>query len=145
MRKYKFTESSQGKVFKFLSIGPKGVIKKVVQFQEIEPGKVYNAAIADEVQGSLHYERQSNNGDILIIFSTLTAIVERFCFLHPEAIIFITSNDQQRINVYQWRLKRALQELKTRYTFFGQTEDGASWEAFQESKFYTAFFVVPIL
>lgn len=145
MRKYKFTESSQGKVFKFLSIGSKGSIKKVVQFQETLVDNVYNAAMADEIDEYLHYERQSNNGDILLIFSTLAAIIKRFSFLHPDAVILITSNDPQRIKVYQWRLNRAVQELSTKYDFFGQTEDGAPWEAFQKSKFYTACLVVPIL
>lgn len=143
-KRYTFKVNPTGDIYEFESIGPKGVIRKVVRFDESDTG-YYNLALGDvRENGAIDFKATSNNNDILTVLNTVAAIIEYFNKIHPRSLIFIQGNDDKRTKTYQWRLKRSLQLSASKFGFLGLKEDTYSWELFNESEVYAAFLVVPL-
>lgn len=143
MDEYTFTGNSDRDLFFFLSVGPKGQIPKLVRFDNV--GLYYNLALGDiQEDGTINFTAPTNNDDILKVLNTVAAIIDDFSAAHPGQDIFITGSDDQRTNVYHWRIKRRLQSSHKKFGLMGRKGDLYPWEPFNESESYAAFLVVPL-
>ena len=104
--------------YEFISIGPKGSIKKVVEYTATSVENVFNPAFGDydEITGLINDKSITNNGDSQKVLATAASTVYAFSAKYPNAWIYITGstkdlgakfcspkNLQKQIKFYQKR------------------------------------------
>lgn len=138
--KYLYKSEEFLKNYEFNSDGPKGTIKKVVQFTETATPNVFNLAFGDydEETESLNDLSVSNNGDSLKILSTVASTVYAFTERYPNAWIFATGSNKVRTRLYRMGITNNLSEIKKDFEIFGLTKEG-SWTEFVIGEDYEAF------
>ena len=142
MKKDKYHYKSEGlfEYFEFYSEGPKGIIKKVVEFQPTIQKNVYNLAFGDfdEKSKSLDDLKVTNNGDSLKVLATVASTVYAFIEKHPKAIVVATGSTAVRTRLYRMGITNNLVEISEDFVIFGfKIQDG--WEEFQIGEDYKVF------
>jgi hypothetical protein len=124
--------------YEFLSEGPKGTIKKVVQYRALTPG-VYNLAFGDwdEAGQEIRDDTRTNNADQDKVLATVAATVIDFMMYHPQAILFARGSTPARTRLYQMGIRRNWHVISDLFDVQGFTSEG--WEPFAQSKNYQAF------
>ncbi len=88
-------------IYEFCSEGPRGSIKKILQFQleDYFGAYVFNLAFGDlnDAIGSMDDKVISNNGDQLKILYTVAEAVVDFLGSRPNAIVLIQGSTSSRI------------------------------------------------
>jgi len=93
--------------YEFDSVGSKGTIKKGVEISPLQIPGYYNFGLGDVNQdGSIDDEAETNNGDLLRVFSTIIEIMYDFLRNHPLSTIYFAGSTQQRTDVYNIILRR---------------------------------------
>lgn len=85
MKKEKYHYKTEGS-FEFYSEGPKGIIKKVVEFQPTMQDGVYNLAFGDynEEAKAINDKVVTNNGDSIKVLTTVASTVYAFIESIPK-------------------------------------------------------------
>ncbi|MGI4885154.1 MAG: DUF6934 family protein [Janthinobacterium lividum] len=125
LEKYALKAGEDLTIFEFISEGPKGTIRKLIQFQETtEPG-VYNLAFGDksQVTGDIDDLAASNNGDTDKVLATVVAALYAFFDRYPDAFIYATGSTEARTRLYRMGIIRFYQELQRDFYLFGQVGD----------------------
>jgi hypothetical protein len=127
--KYSYTTNRKYLAYEFESIGPKGVIKKVARFTEIDNG-VYNFGFGDlnEETGEINDIVISNNGDGDKILSTLASIIYDFTLIYSHASVFIKGTNEGRTRRYQMGINKYWDQIKPVFKIWGQKN--GKWEFF---------------
>lgn len=107
---YSTQYSAKFKAYTFQSIGPKGIINKIVIFEEIK-NNTYNVALCDFIDGKFVDDKATNNQDTIKVLSTVMQTIYDFLNLHPEAKIEVESRDKKRLRVYNRIAQRRYSEL----------------------------------
>jgi len=96
--KYQYKSEDSFEFFEFYSEGPKGVIKKVVEYQKTSGENVYNLAFGDydEETKNINDLSVTNNGDSLKVLATVASTVYAFIDKHPNASIVATGSTSIR-------------------------------------------------
>ena len=98
-------ESKGGFEYAFYSEGPKGRVKKIIEFQHLSDlGKnVFNLAFGDLniASGGIDHLITSNNGDQLKVMHTVAEAIINFIKLRPDAFILIQGSTSSRTRLYQ--------------------------------------------
>lgn len=88
MKKEKYHYKTEGsfEFFEFYSEGPKGIIKKVVEFQPTMQDGVYNLAFGDynEEAKAINDKVVTNNGDSIKVLATVASTVYAFIESIPK-------------------------------------------------------------
>lgn len=139
LEKYATTSSSQHSGYKFVSVGERGSIIKVVQYSPTVNPNEYNLAFGDydPVTGVLDDQVRSNNGDRDKILATVGTTAIDFLSWYPDAIIFAKGSTDARTRTYQMGINRFYDEITQVHNVFGFVNGG--WEAFEPNKSYEAF------
>ena len=129
MKKDKYHYKSEGlfEYFEFYSEGPKGIIKKVVEFQPTIQKNVYNLAFGDydEKAKSIDDLKVTNNGDSLKVLATVASTVYAFIEKHPKAIVVATGSTAVRTRLYRMGITNNLLEISEDFVIFGfKIQDG---------------------
>lgn len=144
LTKYNFTVDKTGCSYEFVSIGPKGAIKKVVHYiYHPQLGEnVYNLGFGDwdDVNMKVNDTAVSNNGDTLKILATVAATAMHFTKIYHDAWIFFEGSTSPRTRLYQKSLSLFFQEISILFHMYGLKEDG--WEIFNKGVNYKAFLVL---
>lgn len=144
---YEFHQADEEdpRLFSFYSEGP-GVIKKIVSFQHslnFSGLRVDNLLLADENDdGTIDSIVDSNNGDVLKVLNTVTAIIEYYMSITQNRAIYIKGSDERRINIYQWRITKALKKDKN-LLILGQKHKNGPFEELEKHKKYIGFLIIP--
>lgn len=119
--KYNDVISSSDKLeFQFKSKGPKGEIKKVVQFTKTQNGDIYNLAFGNlNEDNSVDDETTNDNKDRNKILATIAAIVYEFTAYYPDKMIFFCGTTPERTRLYRMALTINLEELKKDFKIYG--------------------------
>ena len=127
--------------FEFFSIGPKGQIKKIIEFSETNVKDVYNLAFGDfdEKTEQTSDKVVTNNGDSLKVLATVASSVYAFTEKRLEACVFATGSTVVRTRLYRMGLTNNLVEISKDFDVYGLRED--QWEDFLISDDYEAFLV----
>ena len=139
---YAFKRTSEVYHYEFYSEGPKGVIKKVVEFQPTSEDNVYNLAFGDyddEAKG-IDDKVVTNNGDSLKVLATVASTVYAFVEKHPNAWIIATGSTEVRTRLYRMGITNNLAEISGDFHIFGYTKSG-DWVRFETGEDYEAFLV----
>jgi len=98
--------------YQFESVGSKGTIKKGVEISPLELPGYYNFGFGDaNKDGSIDDEAETNNGDLLKVFSTIIKIMTDFLRTHPSSTLYFSGSTQQRTDVYNIILRRNYAEF----------------------------------
>jgi hypothetical protein len=143
---YKFDADSKLLSFEFISEGPKGRIKKIIQFTKLtapystEP--IYNLGFGDynEAKGKIDDLVVSNNGDSEKILATVAAGVILFLEMYPNAQVFAQGSTPSRTRFYIMGISKNLNEIKNVLEILGAISEN-EWEFFKENRPYTALLV----
>jgi hypothetical protein len=144
LKKYPFTCSEDRLVYYFESIGPKGVIKKIVKYSSIDNNDLYfNLAFGDlnETTGQVEDRVVSGNGDVEMILATIATIVMEFMSYYPSKRIFMEGSTRSRTRLYQIGIAKNWKEIGLLLDIFGY-RDGI-WDPFKINVNYSAFAAHP--
>lgn len=135
---YNIFSNAEHTNFEFFSIGPRGTIKKIVNYVEISQD-VYNLGFGDwdEVEQKVKDDIRSNNGDREKVLATVALTVIKFIKHYPEAIIFVKGQTLAKTRLYQIGIKENWDEITKVFEVKGFTN--GSWEPVKKNKNYQAF------
>lgn len=138
---YPFIKRHETYYYEFYSGGPKGRLKKVVEFYRVQgyEQKVFNLSFGDWNENTNHIcdDVISNNADRDKVLATVAATVMEFIRDHPEAIIFVTGSTASRTRLYQMGIGRIWDEINQLFEIQGYLDD--IWQPFQKAVNYNAF------
>jgi hypothetical protein len=136
--------SSDSLEFSFVSEGPKGEIKIVVQFNATENPAIYNLAFGNLLEdGSVDDTIKNDNKDRNKVLATVAATVYEFTSKYPEKFIFFTGSTPERTRLYRMALTNNLDELGLDFEILGVVlhPENYSVEKLIKGKDYFGFMV----
>jgi hypothetical protein len=135
---YKTNESFLN--YEFISVGPRGSIKKVVRFTQISAG-IFNLAFGDldEETGEIRDTVVTNNNDRRKVLTTVAAIVHDFTLQYPGLWIFAKGRTHSRTRLYRMGISNNWQEIRIDFEVYGFESE--TWELFEPGRDYTAYLV----
>ncbi|WP_435353643.1 DUF6934 family protein [Emticicia sp. SJ17W-69] len=126
--------------FSFISVGRKGLILKVVRFDEIED-EIFNLGFGD-----FDFEKQtlsdtivSDNGDMEKILATVVSILNKFLQNNPKYSVFIVGSTLSRTRLYQIAINRYYDDFSSYFEIFGRKK--GQFELFQKNENYEPFLI----
>jgi len=143
LERYEYTNAREYKEYDFYSIGPKGRIRKVVQFVRVPAFNIpyYNLVLGDwdDTQNKLDITSVTNNGDAEKVLATVAAIVVDFTMFFDEMMVYATGSTVTRTRRYQMGINKFLYEIEKIFYVYGYT--GEAWESFEKNVNYCAFLI----
>ena len=138
---YPITKVPENYYYEFFSEGPKGPIKKVVQYHRIEAADemIFNLAFGDwnDRTRRIDDKIKSNNGDTEKILATVASTVVRFTDEHPGAIIYIEGSTPARTRLYQMGINKHWSIIYPTVRIEGLAN--GKWEEFRKDYNYECF------
>ena len=124
--------------FEFISEGPKGVIKKLIEFQETNKPNLYNLAFGDKVgETDIDDLAVSNNGDSEKVLATVVAALYAFFDKYPTAFVYTTGSTKARTRLYRMGITKYYDEMLEDFYLYGQIGD--EFLTFEVDKNYDGF------
>jgi hypothetical protein len=129
------------KTFEFISEGPNGLIRKMVQFTPTNLQGFYILAFGDKDSktGELDDLAISNNNDTERILATVAATVYAFTDKYSDAWIYATGSTKARTRLYRMGINKYFSQARKDFEILGQMEK--HWEAYEKDKNYVGFLV----
>lgn len=140
--RYEYQTEDELHYFEFTSIGPKGSIKKIVEYSKVSVDNIFNLAFGDydENTDKLNDKVITNNGDSTKILATVVSTVYAFTGKYPNTWIFATGSTEVRTRLYRMGISNNLEELKEDFYVYGMKID-ESFEEFIIGEDYLGFLV----
>ena len=136
-----FDISTNATVFEFTSSGPKGNIKKLIQFSQTKDKNVFNLAFGNiQENGSIDDVTTNDNKDRDKILATVAAAVLDFTERYPERYVFFTGSSIERTRLYRMALTINYKELAETFNIWGLRDEGG-FEPFEKRRSYTGFLI----
>ena len=139
--KYQLESDRKLLLFEFVSVGPKGRIKKRVQYAETNLKDYYNLGFGDkdEKTGEINDIVITNNGDSQQVLATVASTVYAFTDKHPDAWIYARGSNSARTRLYRIGITNNLLEIKKDFNVYGLKDD--LWHEFKKGIEYKAFLI----
>jgi uncharacterized protein DUF6934 len=139
--KYQLESDRKLLLFEFVSVGPKGRIKKIVQYTETNLKDYYNLGFGDkdEKTGEINDLVITNNGDSQQVLATVASTVYAFTDKHLDAWIYARGSNNARTRLYRIGITNNLLEIKKDFEVFGLKDD--QWHTFRKDVDYKAFLI----
>jgi hypothetical protein len=135
-------QSSDAREFVFKSIGPKGEIEIVVQFEKTLDENIIHLSFGNKLlDGGLDdYVRNSNN-DRDIILATVASAVYEYTKTYPDKIVVFSGSTEARTRLYRMAITINLDELNNSFDVYGLKLIGLQvcLEEFKKGKSYIGF------
>jgi hypothetical protein len=127
----------------FYSEGPRGRIRKVIEFQFVRGlgTSTFNLAFGDFNEGTRRLDDRSvsDNQDRLKVLHTVAAAVIRFLRDHPRSILLIIANSLARARLYQMMISSVWTAIEQDFEVCGK--HGPYWIPFVKGLNYSQFIV----
>ncbi len=138
--KYQYRSETSMSYYEFISEGPKGMIRKIVEYSETGTENVYNLGFAnyDDKTKTTSDISVTNNGDSLKVLATVASTVYAFMQKNPKAWILATGNTKVRTRLYRMGITNNLAEISEDFKVFGLSSNG-EWDDFMVGEDYEAF------
>lgn len=137
---YELERIGGGLGYWFYSGGPRGCIRKIIEFQWMrELGtSTFNLAFGDSMEGSdrLNDRSVSDNCDRLKVLHTVAAAAMYFLRDHPNSII-IKPSSIARARLYQMMMSSIWKNIERQYEIMGKY--GSDWIPFRRGLNYSDF------
>ena len=140
--KYQYRSEELFLFYEFISEGPKGLIRKIVEYTETSTENVYNLGFGDydETKKSISDLSVTNNGDSLKVLATVASTVYAFTEKYPKAWILATGSTSVRTRLYRMGITNNLAEIAQDFIVFGYNRE-ENWEEFVVGEDYAAFLI----
>ncbi len=137
--KYHLKADETLSVFEFISVGPKGAIRKIIHFQSTYTAGLYNLAFGDKhsVTGEIDDLAVTNNNDTDKVLATVVAALYIFLDKNPEALVYATGSTPARTRLYRMGITRFYEEIQEDFLLFGRMDK--AFYAFEIGKEYEGF------
>lgn len=136
--------SSDSLKFEFISEGPNGKFKKIVQFSQTNNPDIYNLGFGDKLEnGEIDDQIRNNNQDRNKILATIATIVYEFTSKYPSKMVFFSGSTTERTRLYRMAISKNLIELEADFEISGVNfdEQKSVMEIFRNGKNYDGFLV----
>ena len=139
---YELTTSKDRLRYEFVSVGPKGQIRKVIEYTYLTGIEFWNLGFGDldEPTGRIGDSVVSDNGDGRKVLATVIRSLLSFLNEHPAETIVFTGSDERRNRVYHRIAVQHQSDFLVLLTINGLTEDGSE-ETIETDKSYLAFVI----
>ena len=140
--RYDIKTAPDAETFEFDSVGPRGTVRKVVRYSEINLRNFYNLGFGDkdELTGFISDLTVTNNDDSRKVLATVAATLYAFTDTHPGATIIATGSTNARTRLYRMGIAANLEEIESDFDVLG-LNTGIEWESFCKNATYGAFLV----
>jgi hypothetical protein len=142
LKRYEFAFSDDRLEYYFDSIGPKGVIRKVVRFRQDEDSNpIYSLGFGDLDLKTGHADDsvKSNNGDRNIVMATIASIALDFNRIYPDSVIYARGSIKAKTRLYQMAINSHFAEISLMFDVFGHIH--GAWEDFRRGVNYEALYI----
>ena len=139
---YEVEISEQEFTFEFDSEGPKGRIRKMIQFSPFENENIFNLGFGDKnlETGDFDDAAVTDNGDTEEVLSTVAHVTYLFSESLYGIWIYATGSTPARTRLYRIGINKYYPLIAKDFYILGQRTDD-EWETFQKDKNYQAFMV----
>lgn len=139
IEKYHLKSDNTLSYFEFVSVGVKGPVRKMIEFQATSTPGLYNLAFGDKNAdtGELDDLAISNNGDTEKVLATVVSALYSFFEKNPEAMVYATASTPARTRLYRMGICKFYDEMQSDFYLYGQT--GEKLYAFEIGKEYEGF------
>ena len=139
VEKYSLKAESSLTIFEFVSEGPNGLIRKIIQFQLTNQPNLYNLAFGDrnEETGEINDLVVSNNGDTEKVLATVVAALYAFFDRYPDVLVYATGSTKARTRLYRMGITRFYEEMSRDFDLYGQMRD--EFYEFEVGREYVGF------
>lgn len=139
--RYETVASEAFRTFVFTSEGPKGNVKKVVRYTEINLKDIYNLGYGDQdpVTEFISDTSRTDNKDSLKVLATVVSTLYLFLEACPEATVIAAGSTEARTRLYRMGITANLTAITQNFELLGLTENG--WQDFEKDVNYGAFLV----
>lgn len=134
--------STDLKEFIFRSVGPKGEIDIVVQFNETPDPNATHLSFGNKLpDGSLDDFVKNDNSDRNTILATVAAAVFEYTATYPEKTVVFAGSTPSRTRLYRMAITINFEELISSHVLFGLQHVGLRFtsEKFIKGKSYAGF------
>ena len=140
--RYELEISGATTIFDFMSEGPKGLIKKRVQYVLTHKINVYNLAFGDIIGETNDFDDEviTNNEDSRKVLATVASTIYTFTKAYPDAVIYAEGRSPARTRLYRISISNNLEELKEKFRVYGFLEN-VGWFPYEINKNYSAFYI----
>ena len=123
--KYHLKADSKFIRFEFISEGPKGNIRKLIEFQETNVTGIFNLAFGDLKGNSENLDDLSisNNDDTEKILATVVSAVYAFFDKYPTVYVYATGSTKARTRLYRIGITKFHEEMKNDFYLYGQLDN----------------------
>ncbi|MBW7869514.1 MAG: hypothetical protein H3C39_00460 [Flavobacteriia bacterium] len=123
--KYHLKSESKFTRFEFISEGPKGAIRKLIEFQKTTNPEVFNLAFGDFNPQTQEIDdlSVSDNGDTEKVLATVVNAVYTFFNEYPDMFVYATGSTKSRTRLYRMGITRFYEEMKKDFYLYGQIGD----------------------
>lgn len=137
--KYQLKSEEEFTRFEFISEGPKGAIRKLIEFQHTTDPETYNLAFGDKhpVTGGINDLTVSDNGDTGKVLATVVAAVYAFLDSHPTTYVYAQGSTKARTRLYRMGINRFYEDMQRDFHLYGRIgedfmdfEPGVEYEGF---------------
>ena len=99
--------------FDFISEGPRGSIKKRVEYKQMGENQVYNLAFGDVIEETnvLDDKVISDNKDSKKVLTTVASTVYTFIGKYPNAVVYAEGSNVARTRLYRIGISNNFEEL----------------------------------
>lgn len=134
-------DAVDNKTFEFVSEGPKGQFRKMVQYRKITASGIYNLGFGDknELTNEIDDLVISNNGDSQRILATVAMTLFLFIDHYPDALIYATGSTLARTRLYRIGITNNLLLIEKDFHVLGLKDN--DWVKFEKNGPYSAFLV----
>lgn len=141
IERYQLKAGDEPTVFEFTSIGPRGEIRKIIEFQFSEVEGLYNLAFGDKhpITGEIDDLSVADNDDTDKVLATVVDAVYTFFAEHPYASVYATGSTPARTRLYRMGLTRFYGTVQDDFYLFGRI--ASKFYRFEIGKDYEAFLV----
>lgn len=138
---YALTSNEDYTEYSFTSIGTRGRILKIIQFQSTHYKTIFNLAFGDAktIENELDDSVISNNGDTTKVLTSVAISIYRFTEKYPYRIVYFSGNDVARNRLYRMAISKYFYIIRIHFEVYGQI--GLNIEMFKENTEYSAYFV----
>jgi hypothetical protein len=144
VRGYEFKISEQLWSYEFYSEGPKGRIRKLIQYLpfNFEGRACFNLFLGDWNEEKKLFDdlTTTNNEDSLKVLITVAKTVLEFTNSFPDAIVHIKGSTPSRTRLYQIGITNNWHEISPLFNVYGYTTNN-QWQLFLKNVNYNAFIV----
>ncbi len=136
---YDIKSNVESTKFRFTSIGPKGAIRKIIEFQPYKRNR-WNLAFGDMQTNDWEDNVISDNDDMRLVLQTVANSVHAFLEKYPEREVYIEPLDRQRKILYNRIFQQKWTEIEPLFSVKGMIEHDI-FEDYSPQKLYNGFVI----